>query len=355
MVNINIIPLFVIIPLLAAFLSSLLGKYLKRSYIYAFSGLSCLLLLFFSFYGLNMLRVSGSNAVVYKVGGWAPPFGVCLVFDSLASFMLVVVNLVAFFAAVYSFRYMEKYTDKPKYFTLFFLMLTGMNGLIVTGDLFNLYIFLEIASLASYSLVAFGTESEDLEASFKYAIMGSLASVFVLLGIAILYGYASTLNMADMAGILSQKAANTLVVFVSVLFIIGFGSKAALIPFHAWLADAHPAAPASISALLSGVLIKTLGIYSLARILFNVIGMTAGVSSVLMFLGALSMSVAILLAFSQYNLKRLLAYSSISQIGYIILGIGLATPLGIFGALFHLFNHSVAKSLLFFECRGNRL
>ncbi len=347
MLKANIIPLFVIIPLLSAFLISLLGKYLKRQFIYVFSNISCFLLLYFSFYGLNMLRSCGSNIFVYKIGGWAPPFGICLVFDGLAGFMLVIVNLIAFIVNIYSLNYIEKYTDKPKFFTLFFLMLTGMNGLIVTGDLFNLYIFLEVASLSSYALVAFGTDSEDLEASFKYAIMGSLASIFVFLGIAILYGFTSTLNMADMARIIAEKSGSRIIPFVSVLFIVGFGTKAALMPFHAWLPDAHPAAPASISAMLSGVLIKTLGIYALARILFNVIGISSAISSILVFLGALSLSVAVLLAFAQTDLKRLLAYSSISQVGYIILGIGLATPLGILGALFHLFNHSAIKSLLF--------
>jgi len=144
-----------------------------------------------------------------------------------------------------------------------------------------------------------------------------------------------------------MKPSAWVVPFVSVLFLMGFGLKAALVPFHAWLPDAHPSAPASISAMLSGVLIKTLGVYAMARIFFNIFGITGGIMSVLMFLGALSMVVAVILALSQWDLKRLLAYHSISQIGYVILGIGLGTPLGILGGLFHLFNHSVFKSLLF--------
>ncbi|MBU2102307.1 MAG: NADH/ubiquinone/plastoquinone (complex I), partial [Candidatus Omnitrophica bacterium] len=128
---------------------------------------------------------------------------------------------------------------------------------------------------------------------------------------------------------------------------MGFGLKAALVPFHAWLPDAHPSAPASISAMLSGVLIKALGVYALVRIFFNIIGVTNGFLSTLMFLGALSMLVGVILALSQWDLKRLLAYHSISQIGYVVLGIGLGTPLGILGGLFHLFNHSIFKSLLF--------
>jgi len=129
--------------------------------------------------------------------------------------------------------------------------------------------------------------------------------------------------------------------------LMGFGLKAALVPFHAWLPDAHPSAPAPISAMLSGILIKALGVYTICRIFFNVIGMTPKVSSLLMFLGAFSMLIGVCLAIGQWDIKRLLAYHSISQIGYVILGIGLCSPLGILGGLFHLFNHSVFKSLLF--------
>ncbi len=347
MPSVNIIPLFVIIPLFSAFLISFIGKFVKRAVVNTLSALSGFLLLILSFYSLNILRNCGSAALVYKIGGWMPPFGICMVLDGLTTFMLVTVNLVAFFITIYSLNYMEKYTDKPKFFTLFFLMLTGMNGIIVTGDLFNLFVFLEIASIASYALVAFGTEAEELEASFKYAVMGSVASSFIFVGIAFLYGFTSTLNMADMARVLSLKSSAWVIPFVTVLFLMGFGLKSALVPFHAWLPDAHPSAPASISAMLSGILIKTLGVYAMVRIFFNIIGVTNTFLSVLMFLGGLSMIVAVILALSQWDLKRLLAYHSISQIGYIVLGIGIGTPLGILGGLFHLFNHSVFKSLLF--------
>ncbi|MEK7868335.1 MAG: proton-conducting transporter membrane subunit [Candidatus Omnitrophota bacterium] len=344
--NTTIIPLFVIIPLAAAFLISLVGKFIRRSS-ETIIFISSLVLLVFSLYARFLLNSSAGKIMIYKIGGWAPPFGICMVLDGLSCFMLITVNLIAFFVAVYSLSYMEQYTDKPKFFTLFSLMVCGMNGLIITGDLFNLFVFLEIASIASYALVAFGTEAEELEASFKYAIMGSVASAFIFIGIAFLYSFTSTLNMADMARVLSNKQNEWVIPFVGVLFLMGFGLKSALVPFHAWLPDAHPSAPASISAMLSGVLIKTLGIYSLIRIFFNIIGSTQGYLAVLMFLGAISMIVGVVLALSQWDLKRLLAYHSISQIGYVVLGIGLGTPLGVLGGLFHLFNHSVFKSLLF--------
>lgn len=340
----NIIPLFVAIPLAAAFLISLIGKRLKRLP----DGLGALAA--FLLCGLSLLSVRLHNiygVLTYSVGNWRPPVGIGMVLDGLTSFMLVAVNLVTFFVTVYSINYMEKFTSKWKFYTLFFLMVAGMNGVIITGDIFNLFVFLEIAAVASYALVAFGTERYELEAAFKYAIMGTVGSLFILLGIAFLYGYTSTLNMADMGSILSQKGPANIILMVSVLFLMGFGLKAALVPFHAWLPDAHPSAPAPISAMLSGVLIKSLGIYALFRIFYNVIGINPRLSSILLFLGTLSMVVGGLLALGQWDFKRLLAYSSISQIGYIILGIALGTPLGISGGLFHLFNHSIFKSLLF--------
>jgi multicomponent Na+:H+ antiporter subunit D len=177
--------------------------------------------------------------------------------------------------------------------------------------------------------------------------MGSVASCFIFMGIAFLYGFASTLNMADMARVLSYKQGNLFLPFIGVLFLMGFGLKAALMPFHAWLPDAHSSAPAPVSAMLSGVLIKALGIYAIVRIFFNILGTTQIFLSALMFLSVISIIISGILSVSQWNLKRLMAYSSIGQIGYILLGIGLGTPLGIFGALFHLLNHSVMKSLLF--------
>ncbi len=341
---VNLIPLFVIIPLAGAFVISLIGKRFRRTpdvlgNIVTLSTFIASIVAVFAVFEHGVL--------VYRVGMWRPPVGIAMVLDALTAFLLVTVNLVAFLICLYSMNYMEKYTSKWNFYTLFLLMLAGMNGVVITGDMFNLFVFLEIASVASYALVAFGTEQQELEASFKYLVMSTVGSLFILLGIALLYGVTSTLNMADMALVLAQIKTGKLLLFVSVLFIMGFGLKSALVPFHAWLPDAHPSAPAPISAMLSGVLIKSLGIYALARIFFNVFGMNATFSRLLMFMGVLSMMVGVILAIGQFDLKRLLAYHSISQIGYVILGIGIGTPLGILGGLFHLFNHSIFKSLLF--------
>jgi multicomponent Na+:H+ antiporter subunit D len=168
----------------------------------------------------------------------------------------------------------------------------------------------------------------------------------VLLGIAITYAMTGSLNMAQVSAVIGGNF-QPIHLFAIALFIAGFGLKAALVPFHAWLPDAHPSAPAPISAMLSGVLIKTIGIYALVRVLFNIFGLTPLTSYILLVLGTVSMVVGVLLCMGQDDLKRFLAYSSISQVGYIVLGFGLGTRLGIAAALFHLINHAVFKSLLF--------
>lgn len=340
----NLIPLFVAVPLAGAFLLPLIGKKIRWTPD-VFGSLFTLALLVMSVFSVVIVHKYG--VLVYSLGGWKAPVGIAMVLDGLTSFMLVTVNVIAFLVAVFSVNYMERYTSKTKFYTLFLLMVAGMNGVVITGDMFNLFVFLEIASVASYALVAFGTEKHELEAAFKYAVMSTVGSLFILLGIVFLYSFTSTLNMADMARVLAEKGNANITLLVTVFFVMGFGLKAALVPFHAWLPDAHPSAPAPISAMLSGVLIKSLGVYALCRVLFNVLGMTPQVSEILMFLGALSMVIGVFLAIGQWDFKRLLAYHSISQIGYVILGIGLGTPLGILGGLFHLFNHSVFKSLLF--------
>ena len=340
----SIIPLFTVIPLGCAFLISLLAKRIK-GLCDLLANLGTLALAGLSVYAVFLVKELGVS--VYKVGGWIPPIGISMVLDGLSAFMLVTVNLSAALITVFSISYMEKYTAKWKFYTLFMLMLAGMNGVIITGDMFNLFVFLEIAAIASYALVAFGIEHEELEASFKYMVMGEVASLFILLGIALLYSFTSTLNMAEMSRILVGQGASKLVLFVSVLFLVGFGLKAAIMPFHAWLPDAHPSAPAPISAMLSGLLIKVLGIYALIRIFFNVLGAQLAILNIFLALGTISMAAGALLALGQQDIKRMLAYSSISQIGYIVFALGIATPLALLGAIFHLFNHAIFKSLLF--------
>ncbi len=339
----HILPLFIALPLGAAFVIPLAGLF--RAWLAdTIAMVTTGLLVLFAFGRI------GEDTFIYALGGWNPPFGINLYSDSMTVFFHLIVAVVSFLVVLYSLEYMRRFTSTVKYYCLLMLMVAGMNGVIASGDLFNMFVFLEIASISSYALVAFGIESEELEASFKYLVLGGIASSFILFGIALTYSITGTLNLAHIGQVLSGDT-GTMVKLISALFLMGFGLKAALMPFHAWLPDAHPSAPAPISAMLSGLLIKTLGVYCLARIFFNVFGFGHSVSVIFITLGVLSMVGGVFLAVGQWDFKRLLAYHSISQMGYIIFAIGLGTPLGIIGGILHTLNHTFFKSLLFL-CAG---
>jgi len=345
------LPLFIAVPLVMAFLLPMFGRKGKTAATVLANLVTVSLLVF--------AVASIGKTEVYEIGKWSIPLGINLVLDGLSSLLLLAISVVSAAAMLFSVRYMEQYTAKTKYLSLFLLMVAGMNGVVLSGDIFNLFVFLEIASLASYALVGFGCEHEELEASFKYMVLGTIASIFILFAVALVYGNTGMLNMAYVSKAIQNSGLNAGLKFALALFIVGFGLKAALVPFHAWLPDAHPSAPAPISAMLSGILIKTLGVYALARVVFNIFGVSVSIGWLLIVLGLLSMVTGAFLAIGQWDLKRLMAYSSISQIGYVILGIGLGAALiarganlawaslAILGGLFHLVNHAVYKSLLF--------
>jgi len=334
------LPLSVGLPLLVSVVILLIGKFWK-SIGKLFAPICGLVVLVFA---ISLIDASDG---IYWMGGWPPPFGIVLVLDSLSKLILLTVNVVAFFALLYSVSYMKHYTAQPKFYALFLLMLAGMNGVVLTGDLFNLFVFLEVASIASYALVGFGVEHEELEAGFKYLILGSIASGMILVGIAIIYNLTGTVNMADAARFIVNMGTNRALLFATGLFLFGFSLKAGLVPFHAWLPDAHPSAPAPVSAMLSGVLIKALGVYAMIRVIYSVVGAPQMMLEMILWLGVASALIGGLMSLGQNDLKRMLAFSSISQVGYIAMGIGIGTPLGIAAALFHLFNHATFKGLLF--------
>ncbi|RLD14894.1 MAG: NADH/ubiquinone/plastoquinone (complex I) [Caldiserica bacterium] len=332
--------IFIALPLGMAFFIPMVSRKLKWFPDVSGNITTFLLLLF-------TLLVAGENTTYY-MGNWPPPFGIVLVLDGFSWFLLLVINLIAFMSTLFSVSYMEKlYTSKLRYYSLFLLMVAGMNGVVLTGDLFNLFVFLEISVISAYALVGFGCQARELEASFKYIVMGTISSLFILFGIGILYGNFGTVNMAQLAQFIRGDGFNNLIAFSFILLVVGFLIKAAIVPFHAWLPDAHPSAPSPMSAMLSGVVVKACGVYTIVRITFNVFGFNPMISNIFLYTGVLSMMVGVVLALIQFDFKRLLAYHTISQIGYIFVGFGLGTPLGIIGGLFHLLNHSIFKSLLF--------
>jgi multicomponent Na+:H+ antiporter subunit D len=354
-----LIPLFVVTPLVGTFLIMITGKFLKEFNKYLTS-LILLFLVIISFYSLSTI---GENMSVYKVGGWEPinkiPIGIYMVMDGFNAIIVCIINLIGFLSTIYSISYIKRYTAGNYYYALFCLMIGGMNGVVLSGDLFNIFVFLEISVISSYALVAFGVEKNELEASFKYQVLGGLASFLILFGIGFIYWKTKTLNIADIKEVFSNGYDKTYYLFVQILILSGFGLKAAIIPFHAWLPDAHSSAPSPISAMLSGVFIKAVGIYVILRLFFNMFIMTEGMAILITTLGTLSMVIGVFLAIGQWDIKRLLAYHSISQMGYVVLSVGIGmilisrgskpevAALAITGGVFHLINHAAFKGLLF--------
>ena len=354
----QLVPLLVALPLGAAFLIVMIAHAgpLKR----LTTPLAVLAVL------VNLLiagRLLWAGALHVYVGGWGQgqTLGIELVCDGLSKLMLIVINFVALASIIFATQYMRRFTKVWLFDALFLLMTGAMSAVVLAGDMFNLFVFLEVAAIASYALVAFGCESEELEAAFKYLILGTVGSAFILLGVTILYSLTGHLNMAKISEALRTIGPDSPGVLLGGAAIIaGLALKAAMVPFHAWLPDAHPSAPAPISAMLSGVLIKASGVYALARVVFGVLGVSPYYANILIAMGLLSMVLGMLLAIGQWDFKRLLAYSSISQVGYVVLALGVAAEamsraapdrtvaaLCLFGGLFHLFNHATFKSLLF--------
>jgi multicomponent Na+:H+ antiporter subunit D len=340
-----LIILFVALPLVVAGVLPVIGKISRRVVPDLLANATLLFLVVYTVAAGRPLL--GNGPVIQQFALLGESVNLRLALDGFSLLMLLAVSLVGLCVTLFSIDYMEHYGAKANYYALLLIMIAGMNGLVLSTDLFNVYVFLEVAAVASYSLVAFGRGYDELEAAFKYLMLSVVASAAIVISIAVLFGMTGNLSFAGVAKALQELDAGPIVGIAAALFIMGFGLKAALVPFHAWLPDAHPSAPAPISAVLSGLLIKVSGVYALTRIFLNVFGLTPALSAVLMVLGTVSMVAAAFLALGQKDIKRMLAYSSISQVGYIVLGIGLGTPLGIAGGLFHLFNHALAKGLLF--------
>jgi multicomponent Na+:H+ antiporter subunit D len=356
-----LIPLFVVIPLAGAFLIMIFGRFTGVLSKY-FASLILLVLVILSIY--SMVN-TGENLSVYKVGGWEPvnkiPIGIYMVMDGFTVIVLCIINIIGFLSAFYSISYIKRFTAENYFYALFCLMVAGMNGVVLSGDLFNIFVFLEISVISSYALVAFGVEKNELEASFKYQVLGGLASFLILFGIGFIYWKTKTLNIADIRIVFNSGYDRSYYLFVQILILSGFGIKAAIIPFHAWLPDAHSSAPSPISAMLSGVLIKAVGIYVIIRLFFNMFVISEGMSILITTLGTLSMVIGVFLAIGQWDIKRLLAYHSISQMGYVVLSVGVGmiiisrggrpevASLAIAGGIFHLVNHAVFKGLLFLD------
>jgi multicomponent Na+:H+ antiporter subunit D len=227
--------------------------------------------------------------------------------------------------------------------------MAGLLGIVATGDIFNVFVFLEISSLATYALVAFGRDRRALLAAYQYLIVGTIGATFLLMGIGLLYSLTGTLNMQDVANRLPLVSETSTAYTAFVFMIVGVALKLALFPLHLWLPNTYTYAPSIVTAFLAATATKV-AIYLLIRLHFSIFGDDFGggvIQTVFISLGLLSVFVASIVAIKQPNIKRLFAYSSIAQIGYMIIGIGIGTNLGLQGTLLHLFNHALMKGALF--------
>lgn len=300
----------------------------------------------------NVSRVINHGPVHYHLGHWLPPIGIEYVLDHLSAFVMLVINVVALLVLIHSktITARELPGKLPSYYAVISLMLAGFNGIVVTGDLFNLYVFLEISSLSLYGLIAVG-EKKSPVAAFRYLIMGTIAASFYLLGVGFLYITMGSLNMADVRAILPSFADQPTVLIALALMVLGMGIKMAMFPLHGWLPDAYTYAPSTSSAIIAPTGTKVAA-YVLLRILFFVFGIsfitkTIPITNVIMWLAAIGIIYGSIMAIAQKELKRMLAYSSVAQVGYIGLGIGLANTWGLIGAVLHVLNHAFMKGCLF--------
>lgn len=345
--------LIAMLPLTAALLSPLLsrmnrnlGKWLVITAIGAsfFCAVNVL---------LDTLRV---GTIHYWMGNWPPPFGIEFVMDPLNASLAVLVTFVSFMVAIYGAPFFKNdhWLNLGGYYTLYGLLTTGLVGMICTGDVFNLYVFLEITSLAGYGLIALGGKKSTL-AAFRYLLIGTIGASLYLLGIGYLYGVTGTLNMADMAERIIPLLDSPAVYLAVGMFVVGFGIKMALFPLHGWQPDAYTYAHPAAAALIAGIMGKVPA-YAILRFFFYVFG--AGsfvVGKGLEIMGLLACAGIIfgsIMAIGQKDFRRMLAYSSVAQIGYIVVGMAIGNVYALIGAILHIINHAFMKSSLFMVIGG---
>lgn len=289
--------------------------------------------------------------VRHTLGGWKAPIGIEFVVDGLSAFMLMTITVIAFSVGLYAREAVRRETPgrEVPFYGMMLILLLGLCGMVLTGDLFNLYVFIEISALSGYALVSVA-DARAAVSAFRYIILGTLGASFYLLGVGFLYLLTGSLNMADVAQLLPKIADNPVVAVSLAMMVGGLGLKMALFPLHFWLPDAYTTASSTATALVAPVMTKV-SAYVILRMLFFVYGAELserlGANAVVGWCSAAGIVVASLMAVAQTDVKRMLAYSSVAQLGYIGVGIGLATPLALVGAMLHVLNHATMKCCLF--------
>jgi multicomponent Na+:H+ antiporter subunit D len=299
-------------------------------------------------------RVHAVGTLSYAIGAWVAPWGIEYRIDMAGALMALVITIIGALVMPFARRSIEHEIHEKRtglFYTCYLLCLTGLLGIVVTGDAFNLFVFLEISSLSSYVLISLGSRRRALTAAYQYLIMGTIGATFILIGVGLLYMMTGTLNMMDLSQRLGEVA-DTRTIRVAFAFVtVGVSIKLALFPLHQWLPNAYTDAPSVVSAFIAATATKV-GVYVLLRFFFTVFGIRFSfdamhVGEILMLLAVAAILIASLVAIFQDNVKRMLAYSSVAQIGYIILGISLASAAGVSAGMIHLFNHAMIKGALF--------
>lgn len=341
--------LLVVVPLLLAPLAALSGR-ARVAWGLAVAG--CWWALFASISLLAQVRDGGT--ISYWMGGWQPPYGIEYRVDLVNAFVAIIVAAIGAVVIPYArtSAALEVEQDRqPLFYTAFLLMLSGLLGITVTGDVFNVFVFLEISSLSAYSMIALGRDRRALTATFQYLIMGSVGASFIVIGIGLMYVMTGTLNMADLAQRLPEVMDNRTIPVAFTFLTVGITLKLALFPLHLWLPNAYTYAPSAVTAFMASTATKV-AVYLLLRFFFTIFGFTFAfermqLDMVLMPLSLVAILAMSLVAIYEVNVKRMLAFSSVAQIGYMVLGISFGTVLGVTAGILHLFNHALMKGALF--------
>jgi multicomponent Na+:H+ antiporter subunit D len=340
----NLIIVFpIIVPLLFAILMLLFWKNIKfHKILNVIASIFSLLVA-----GILLSDVNSNGIISLQIGSWQAPFGISLVADLLASIMVLITAIIGLATAVYSLGSMDEQREKFFYYPLLQFLLMGINGAFLTGDIFNLYVWFEVMLISSFVLLALGGKREQLEGAIKYVTLNLLSSAIFLAAIGILYGIVGTLNMADLARKIPLVEQKELVTVVSFLFMVAFGIKAAVFPLFFWLPASYHTPPIAVSAIFAGLLTKV-GVYALIRVFTLIfIQETNFTHTILLVIAGFTMLVGVLGAASQNDMRKILSFHIISQIGYIIMGLALFSPLAIAGAIFYIIHHIIVKTNLF--------
>ena len=303
--------------------------------------------------GLQLFVILDQGLIIYELGGWAPPWGIEYRIDAVNAFVAFIVAIIGAIILPYALLSVEQEIPKHNlslFYCAFLLCLCGLLGITQTGDIFNVFVFLEISSLSSYALISLGQKRQALTSAYQYLIMGTIGATFFLIGVGLIYSQTGTLNMMDLSQRLSIVYGHKTVQTGFAFILIGISLKLALFPLHLWLPNAYTYAPTVVTTFLAATATKV-AVYVMIRVLFTVFSVdfllaTPG-NEIFLLLGLAGIIGASFYAIYQTDVKRLLAYSSVAQIGYMALGIGFASAMGLTATLVHLFNHALMKGALF--------